>query len=339
LEAYTGLIERQPEDPSVVRALLRRAEILRQTGDAAAAHRSPPGAGPSRLRGADGASGGARAGCAVGSPRCCSRTSPCSWTSTAGRGGAFSGILDQGSILFGAALVVIVSGIMGAGLAVQMMVTSVRMITRQAEHSSAARRHPPSARRGLPAFPSAPAATSTPTPGEAHDDESEMEPEPEVPSPYSLAALVSLTSSLGDVFGLALLYAPFALLALTVFEPVGSFGVAFRRDFGPLLACTFFAWAAARLPFALLSLALPLLGPGPSGLVGYLVLWATGGLVFAGLMVIALQTTFGARLGQRGRGRAHRARRSAPPAVPRLPGLRLRALLRPGATCAETSAT
>jgi membrane associated rhomboid family serine protease len=40
LEAYTGLIERQPEDPSVVRALLRRAEILRQTGDAAAAHRA-----------------------------------------------------------------------------------------------------------------------------------------------------------------------------------------------------------------------------------------------------------------------------------------------------------
>ena len=206
---------------------------------------------------------------------------------------AFSGILDQGSILFGAALVVIVSGIMGAGLAVQMMVTSARMITSQAERSAAARRHPPSARLGLPPLPSAPAATSTPPPGEAHDDESEMEPE--APSPYSLAALVSLTSSLGDVFGLALLYAPFALLALTVVEPVGSFGVAFRRDFGPLLACTFFAWAAARLPFALLSLALPLLGPGPSGLVGYLVLWAAGGLVFAGLMVIALQTIFGAR--------------------------------------------
>jgi membrane associated rhomboid family serine protease len=40
LEAYDGLIERQPEDPGVVRALLRRAEILRQTGDAAAAQRA-----------------------------------------------------------------------------------------------------------------------------------------------------------------------------------------------------------------------------------------------------------------------------------------------------------
>ena len=40
---------------------------------------------------------------------------------------AFSGILDQGSILFGAVLVVIVSGIMAAGLTVQLMVTSAQM--------------------------------------------------------------------------------------------------------------------------------------------------------------------------------------------------------------------
>ena len=162
---------------------------------------------------------------------------------------AFSGILDQGSILFGAALVVMVSAVMAAGLTVQMMVGPA-------------------------------GAVSKPAP----------------PPPHGLVALVSLTSSLADILGLALLYAPFALLALTVFEPVGSFGVAFRRDFGPLLACTFFAWAAARLPFALLSLILPFLGLGMQGLAVYLALWAMGGLLFAALMVIALQTTFGARL-------------------------------------------
>lgn len=162
---------------------------------------------------------------------------------------AFSGILDQGSLLFGAALVVVVSAVMAAALTVQTMVAPTGALSMAAP-----------------------------------------------PSPYSLVALVSLTSSLGDVFGLALLYAPFALLALTVFEPVGSFGVAFRRDFGPLLACTFFAWAAARLPFALLSLLLPFLGLGLRGLAVYLALWAMGGLLFAALMVIALQTTFGARL-------------------------------------------
>jgi membrane associated rhomboid family serine protease len=40
LEAYAGLVDRQPQDPAVVRALLRRAEILRRSGDAAAAHRA-----------------------------------------------------------------------------------------------------------------------------------------------------------------------------------------------------------------------------------------------------------------------------------------------------------
>ncbi len=40
LEAYSALVERQPQDPAVVRALLRRAEILRQTGDTAAADRA-----------------------------------------------------------------------------------------------------------------------------------------------------------------------------------------------------------------------------------------------------------------------------------------------------------
>ena len=194
---------------------------------------------------------------------------------------AFSGILDQGSILFGAALVVMVSGIMAAGLTVQTLIASAGMLSAPARG--------PSAR---PAVRVAPAPAAVPAGEEAEDAA-----EPVPPSPYSLPALASLTSSLGDIFGLALLYAPFALLALTVFEPVGSFGVAFRRDFGPLLACTFFAWAAARLPFALLSLAIPFLGLGPRGLLAYLALWALGGLAFAALMVVALQTTFGARLG------------------------------------------
>jgi len=194
---------------------------------------------------------------------------------------AFSGILDQGSILFGAALVVMVSGIMAAGLTVQTLIASAGMLSAPARG--------PSARPAVRVAPAPPAAPA----GEEAEDAAEPVP----PSPYSLPALASLTSSLGDIFGLALLYAPCALLALTVFEPVGSFGVAFRRDFGPLLACTFFAWAAARLPFALLSLAIPFLGLGPRGLLAYLALWALGGLAFAALMVVALQTTFGARLG------------------------------------------
>ena len=50
-----------------------------------------------------------------------------------------------------------------------------------------------------------------------------------------------------SVIVIVALYAPLALLILTIFEPIGSFGVAFRRDFGPFLACLLFAWTAARL--------------------------------------------------------------------------------------------
>jgi predicted negative regulator of RcsB-dependent stress response len=101
-------------------------------------------------------------------------------------------------------------------------------------------------------------------------------------------------SMLSTVLTLALLYAPATLLLVTLFEPVGSFGVAFRRDFGPLLACTLMAWAAGFMPVALGVLALPTLGIVP---------WASAGLAAAGvvyvlaLMVLVVRTVFGARLG------------------------------------------
>jgi tetratricopeptide (TPR) repeat protein len=103
------------------------------------------------------------------------------------------------------------------------------------------------------------------------------------------------TSSLLTVVALALLYAPAVLLLLTLLEPVGSFGVAFRRDFGSLLACTWMAWAAARLPFALAGLALaPLLG-GFAQFATSLALWAGGGLYFAALMFVAVRVVFAAK--------------------------------------------
>lgn len=211
---------------------------------------------------------------------------------------AFSGILDQGSILFGAALVVIVSGIMVAGTTAQSILASARLVSQQAARPAPMGR-----------APVAPGAAGDAEEAAADNEGAENEAEDGgaadllrrhpggPPSPYGLLAVASLTSSLGDVFGLALLYAPFALLALTVFEPVGSFGVAFRRDFGPLLACTFFAWAAARLPFAVASLTIPFLGLGIRGLAVQVGLWAVGALLFAALMVVALQTIFAARVG------------------------------------------
>ncbi|MFN7928600.1 MAG: hypothetical protein U0Y68_11750 [Blastocatellia bacterium] len=58
-------------------------------------------------------------------------------------------------------------------------------------------------------------------------------------------------------FSLAVLYVPALILLLVMTERTSSFSVAFRRDYGSLLSCTFFAWAASHLPFALLGLLAP----------------------------------------------------------------------------------
>jgi tetratricopeptide (TPR) repeat protein len=224
---------------------------------------------------------------------------------------AFSGILDQGSIVFGAALVVIVSAIMVAGTTAQSLMAAARLMSQQPARPTAGGRlpFPLGTMGGIPrpsplptAATAPPSVVRSPAAPDADADEDDaatplVQTSRHPTSPYGLVAFASLTSNLGSVFGLALLYAPLALLALTVFEPIGSFGVAFRRDFGPLLACTFFAWAAARLPLALVSLAVPFLGLGLRGLAVQIALWAVGSLAFAGLMVVALQTIFGARLG------------------------------------------
>jgi tetratricopeptide (TPR) repeat protein len=91
---------------------------------------------------------------------------------------------------------------------------------------------------------------------------------------------------MATVFMLALLYAPFVLLLLTVFEPIGSFGVAFRRDFGPFLACVFMAWTAAQLPVGLIALATP----GPAVAIP---LWIASLVYFTALIAVAVRVVFG----------------------------------------------
>jgi tetratricopeptide (TPR) repeat protein len=82
------------------------------------------------------------------------------------------------------------------------------------------------------------------------------------------------------------LYAPFTLLMVTIFEPIGSFGVAFRRDFGPFLACLLFAWTAARLPVAQVALAT---GSPIAGVV----LWLLSLAYFTLLAAAACRVVFG----------------------------------------------
>jgi tetratricopeptide (TPR) repeat protein len=90
---------------------------------------------------------------------------------------------------------------------------------------------------------------------------------------------------------LAALYAPAAILALTLITRTGSFGVAFRRDYGPLLICVYMAWAASHLPFALAGFALNSLRLGAESA---LALWLLGNGCFGALMIFALRTVCGA---------------------------------------------
>ena len=96
----------------------------------------------------------------------------------------------------------------------------------------------------------------------------------------------SFGSTLGTILFLPLLYVPVTILVLIFFEPLGSFGVVFRRDYGPLLTCTLLSWAATHLPFSLLAIAIKA-NPQTA-----LLLWLLCKISFAIFMVIALRVVF-----------------------------------------------
>jgi len=187
--------------------------------------------------------------------------------------GALAGILDEGSLLFGAIAVLLVSLLVYAGAALAFWSS----FSEQAQRPRAAA----SARAAAPAQGDEDAGLLAPA----------IPRDPEAAARWALTSF-SIGSTIGTLVALALLYVPTALLIVTLVDSVGSFAVAMGRDYGPLLACTFFSWAAARLPFALLSLVLaPVLGYPAAAAC-----WLLGALGFGALMVVALQTVFPARL-------------------------------------------
>lgn len=182
---------------------------------------------------------------------------------------ALAAIMDEGSIIFGAIAVLLVAGLFEAGGWARYWGDVARAVG-------------PAAHAARPAEPAA----------DSGDPPTEGAP----PGPAALLGTLASTSALTTVVGLAVLYAPSLLFALTLLEPIGSFGVAFRRDFGALLACTFDAWAATHLPFALATLPIALLVTDAGfGWLLILALRGVAGLAFVALMVPALRTVFGAR--------------------------------------------
>lgn len=96
---------------------------------------------------------------------------------------------------------------------------------------------------------------------------------------------------LGSLLTLTVFYVPTTILLLTLLEPIGSFGLLLRRDYGTLLACTLLSWAAGHLPFAAIGIMLKNQTVDPNILLS---LWALSNLYFGVLMVFALRTVFGA---------------------------------------------
>jgi hypothetical protein len=97
------------------------------------------------------------------------------------------------------------------------------------------------------------------------------------------------------VIGIAVLYVPCLILLAAMYGSVGSFSVALRRDYGPMLTCALMAWTAGHLPFVLAGLALPALG---LGVKTALVLWILSALCFGVLMAFGVRTLFGIGLMQ-----------------------------------------
>ncbi|HEX8140646.1 MAG TPA: tetratricopeptide repeat protein [Pyrinomonadaceae bacterium] len=196
---------------------------------------------------------------------------------------AMSSIMDEGSWLYGAVLVAAVSMLLQLTLTTRIYTTYEAVVM-------------PAAAEQQPQQQSAP----TPHAGEqAADDEAYYEEEEPVivrkPLPLVGDAgwwLVSFQpySVFSTVLGLSILYVPATILLMLFFEPLGSFSVVVRRDYGTLLACTLMAWAASHLPFALAGLAID---PLHKGAGTALVLWTLSALSFGLLMTFALRTVFG----------------------------------------------
>lgn len=90
-----------------------------------------------------------------------------------------------------------------------------------------------------------------------------------------------------SILSLSIIYVPITILVLIFIEPLGSYGVVFRRDYAPLLACTLMSWAATHLPFSIAGLALQPITPEMA-----LIFWLLCKSSFAIFMIFALRVVF-----------------------------------------------
>ena len=197
---------------------------------------------------------------------------------------AMGRILDEGSLLFGALAVLLT----GAVLAVSTFLPAWADLESVLEN--------PEMNRAFEEGPSSGPSAARPAPAPPDFDGAlgRAQSRGHTPAGFMAQTIFGTVSSsvLFSLLALALIYVPGCLLVATLIAPVGTFGVVFRRDYGALLACALFSWAAAQLPFALLALALA--GRSWAAHLGFL---AAGFLAFAVLMVLAVRVVLGVSTG------------------------------------------
>ncbi|NNF00931.1 MAG: tetratricopeptide repeat protein [Pyrinomonadaceae bacterium] len=94
------------------------------------------------------------------------------------------------------------------------------------------------------------------------------------------------------LISLSVFYFPATIILLALFGSLGTPGTVLRRDYATLSTCSLMAWVAAHLPFAVVAFLLK----NVSGSV-YLGFWLASGLIFGGLMIFVLRTVFGVEYG------------------------------------------
>ena len=96
------------------------------------------------------------------------------------------------------------------------------------------------------------------------------------------------------LISLSIFYVPVVILLISLFGALGNFGTVLQRSYGETATCSLMAWAAAHLPFAVVGILLYGQNAAPEI---FLLMWFGSSILFGVLMVFALRTVMGANYG------------------------------------------
>ena len=201
---------------------------------------------------------------------------------------AMSEIIDKGSWLFAAVLMLLVS--FGFQYAVNSRLANTYAVSKSdyyLTHSTFDDENSPSARL-------------TPAQREEAEFYANLNLENELkyerrPFPfagkYALYFISFEENFFTPIISLSVFYVPALILLLSIFGGAGNFGLILQRSYGELATCSLMAWTAAHLPFVIAGILLR--STNTDGSV-FLIFWLLSVLLFGVLMIFAVRTVLGA---------------------------------------------